>query len=62
MPDLTPRRGPASITPPSEAEVRAANQLMRNIEELAPESLTVSDPEIALPELARALQERANNK
>lgn len=62
MPELTPRRGSASIAEPSDVEVQAANQLLRNLEELAPESMNVSSPDVALPELARALEARANGR
>lgn len=62
MPELTPRRGPASIAAPSEDELRAANELLRNLEQLAPESMNVSAPEEALPELARALEARTNKR
>lgn len=64
MPELTPRRQPgaAAGSAPSAAELQAAHELMRNLEELAPESLDVTDPQAALPELARALELRAKQR
>lgn len=62
MSELTPRRGRSPIAAPSEDEVRVASELLRNLERLSPESMNVSAPEEALPELARALEARSNKR
>ncbi|HLS03458.1 MAG TPA: hypothetical protein VK030_01720 [Actinomycetales bacterium] len=59
MTGLTPRRSNTPVPDPSESERHAAAELLRNIEEMAPESQNVTPPEVALPELVQALEERA---
>jgi|GEM_PF-2322859 len=57
MEDIGPRRNAAANAPtPSEAERKAAEELMQNLAALDPHALHVTPPEQALPELARALQ------
>jgi len=62
MPELTPRRTPAPVPEPSASERQIADELLRNIEQLAPETADIAPPEVALPALARALEQRAKEK
>lgn len=62
MPELTPRREPSPIPAPTETEVRTANELLENIEKLAPESFNVAQAGESLSELAQGLKQRANEE